>query len=93
MDIHIVVAIDVTEAVDASAMLDDYAASRIAHQSSGWPEGATIRLIVGNATGGTATQLREQLKDAGDVVLEGSDPRGLRILGSFLNGIDPYAAV
>lgn len=93
MNITYVVAIDLTPAVDQYGHLDDQAASEIAYQSSGWPEGATVRLNIGNARYGAPCKLLHVLESAGSVEITGIDPRGMRVVGDFLNDNAQYAVV
>lgn len=91
MKISYEVAIDIRPAVDQYGYLDDHAASRIASESGAYPDGATIRLNIGHARGGVPSQLAQELARAGEVILSGSNPRGMRVVAEILNGVDPFA--
>lgn len=93
MNVTYVVSIDLAPAVDQSGYLDDYAASVIAMNSGDYPTGATIRLSIGNARGGVPDRLVHVLERAGEIILEGSNATGLRILGQYLSGANPYAVI
>lgn len=93
MNVTYTVDIDLTPALDQYGYMDDEEASRIAHQSADYPDGATIRLYVGNASGGCLFKLPGLLARAGTVELAGTRPSGMRIIAAFLSSSDPYAVV
>lgn len=91
MNITFVVDIDITPAVDQHGHIDEHAARRIIHNSSDFPPGATVRLNIGAAR--YVGDLGPILGEAGTVEIAGSNITGMRILGEYLAGNDPYAVV
>jgi len=91
MNITYVVDIDLTPAVDEYGHIDEHDARRIIHNSSDFPDGATVRLHIGSAR--YVGSLGPVLGHAGTVEITGSNIAGMRIVGEYLNGNDPYAVV
>lgn len=91
MKITFVVDIDLTPAVDEHGGINEHAARRIIHNSSNFPAGATVRLNIGGAR--YCGDLGPILDQAGTIEIAGSNVRGMRIVGEYLAGTDPYAVI